>query len=225
MSNESDSGSAPVGVRRQTMLTRIQDNVIAAILSAVIIGAVLSIWEIASGGGLVGALGGATADDLTTTNTAVKELKGEQNETDGNLATATDRLAALEARQNDVDGSLTQVSDTVAALSRRQGEADGNLATATDRLAALEARQNDVDPLSLTILPVRGAKPVRVWFGNAGGWGKWSPARYCSKDHYVCGLRQRVEPPQGGNYGDDDTAMNAVEFYCCPFPRLATPSR
>ena len=97
------------------------------------------------------------------------------------------------------------------------------MATATATLAAHEAQQDDADPLPLTLIPVRDAKPVHMWFGNAGGgWGIWSPARYCEKDHYVCGLRQRVERPQGGKYSEDDTAMNAVEFYCCPFPKLAT---
>lgn len=61
MSEESDSmtgieAGAPVGIRRQTMFEKVKDNVIGAILSAVIIGVGLSIWEIVSGGGLVGTL-------------------------------------------------------------------------------------------------------------------------------------------------------------------------
>ena len=56
--------------------------------------------------------------------------------------------------------------------------------------------------------------PIRKTFTNAGGWGEWSDPVHCPADHYVCGLAQRVESPQGKG---DDTAMNAVAFYCCEF--------
>ena len=55
---------------------------------------------------------------------------------------------------------------------------------------------------------------VRISFENGADWGNWSEIKYCPKETYVCGMRQRVEPSQGKG---DDTAMNAVEFYCCPF--------
>ena len=56
--------------------------------------------------------------------------------------------------------------------------------------------------------------PIRMTFTNAGGWGLWSDPVHCPANHYVCGLAQRVEPPQGKG---DDTSMNAVAFYCCRF--------
>ena len=52
-----------------------------------------------------------------------------------------------------------------------------------------------------------------VRFSNGGRWGNWSDPLYCPAGHYVCGLRQRVEPDIGER---DDSAMNAVAFYCCP---------
>ncbi len=55
-----------------------------------------------------------------------------------------------------------------------------------------------------------------IGFANAGGWGSWSDVKICPDGQWVCGLQQRVEPPVGGGIGDDDTAMNAVRFYCCP---------
>ena len=47
------------------MFEKIKSNVIAAIISAAIIGTALGIWEIVSDGGLVRALGGVTADELS----------------------------------------------------------------------------------------------------------------------------------------------------------------
>lgn len=47
-----------------------------------------------------------------------------------------------------------------------------------------------------------------------GGWGTWGTAGYCPADQYICGMRTRVEPGQGGG---DDTALNGLEVKCCRF--------
>ena len=49
-------------------------------------------------------------------------------------------------------------------------------------------------------------------FTNDGRWGRWSDPVYCPAGQYVCGLRQRVEEDRGNG---DDSAMNAIRFYCC----------
>ncbi len=48
---------------------------------------------------------------------------------------------------------------------------------------------------------------------GGGGWGGWKGWSKCPENTYVCGMEQKVEDPTGG----DDTAMNAVQFLCCPF--------
>ena len=52
-----------------------------------------------------------------------------------------------------------------------------------------------------------------IQFNNPTTWGDWSEPMFCPQGYYVCGLKQRVEDPVGS---EDDTAMNAVAFYCCP---------
>ena len=55
--------------------------------------------------------------------------------------------------------------------------------------------------------------------GDPGYWGTWRDSFFCPENHYVCGLRQRIEPEQGpaelGNF-NDDTAMNGLDMFCCP---------
>ena len=62
-----------------------------------------------------------------------------------------------------------------------------------------------------------------VDFANSGRWGEWSDAKFCPEGYYVCGMKQSVEPPQGSGSGDDDTAMNAVAFFCCPLDPSGDP--
>ena len=44
-------------------------------------------------------------------------------------------------------------------------------------------------------------------------WGHYSEWVKCPQNTAICGIRTRVEHNCGSNC--DDTALNAVEFYCC----------
>ena len=58
-------------------------------------------------------------------------------------------------------------------------------------------------------------------FNNPVNWGEWSEPVFCPPGYYVCGMKQQVELAQGNK--KDDTAMNAVAFYCCPLNPNAKP--
>ena len=63
--------------------------------------------------------------------------------------------------------------------------------------------------------PPGPSQAEQINLNNSGPWGSWSAPEYCPEGQYVYGLRQRVEARQGNG---DDTAMNAVAFYCRPLP-------
>ena len=59
----------------------------------------------------------------------------------------------------------------------------------------------------------RQAEPVHVDVPGGTGWGRWYEESYCPRNHYVCGLSQRVEGAQGRG---DDTSVNDLQMVCCP---------
>ena len=65
----------------------------------------------------------------------------------------------------------------------------------------------------------RHSSIIEMGFNNPTPWGTWSEPVYCPPGYYVCGMKQRVEAPIDG----DDTAMNAVAFYCCPLDPNTKP--
>ena len=49
-------------------------------------------------------------------------------------------------------------------------------------------------------------------YGYWGSYGNWSES--CVPGTAVCGIRTRIERPQGGGNADD-TTLNDLELYCC----------
>jgi len=73
----------------------------------------------------------------------------------------------------------------------------------------------EFNKLKSEVLKLRESKngtPLDVEGGLV--WGSWRGATYCPDNHYVCGINQRVEGRQGKG---DDTAVNDLQIYCCPF--------
>ena len=113
----------------------------------------------------------------------------------------------LNKLEEDLDESKKNVDGLQGTVGALQGE-----------LTELKKRKSQEEPATdqsaATAIVIREPGPA-ITFSNSGRWGQWSDPQYCPQGHYVCGLKQRVEPPQGGGSADD-TAMNAVAFYCCP---------
>ena len=91
----------------------------------------------------------------------------------------------------------------------------------TERVEGLQVELEELGDRPLPDLMVPRTPGHEITFSNGGPWGRWSDPQFCPPGHYVCGLRQRVELPIDG----DDTAMNAVAFYCCPLDPSDKPSQ
>ncbi|XP_053319895.1 vitelline membrane outer layer protein 1-like [Spea bombifrons] len=75
----------------------------------------------------------------------------------------------------------------------------------------VEAPQGSGDDTAVNNIQFRCSNN-NVLEGSGLPWGTYGPwSRSCQTG--ICGIRTKVEPPQGDG---DDTALNDVEFYCCP---------
>ena len=101
---------------------------------------------------------------------------------------------------------------TVASLQEKVGSHETAVGTLRTQL---EAAEQEIDTrVRLRILRPTATNSIHVRFDNTVGYGEISERRFCPAGHYICGLTQIVEPAKGKNV--DDTAMNGMEFYCCP---------
>ncbi len=129
---------------------------------------------------------------------------------DATTAALQAELAREEALQ--VQTELDQITQTVKAselltsTERQIAEIADALMDRSDFIERVNLMQEfkDLD---------RQADPVSVQVPGGTEWGRWYEPAFCRRTHYVCGLRQRVEPPQGRG---DDTSVNDIELLCCP---------
>ena len=123
------------------------------------------------------------------------------------------RDARTEASLNNLKEDLEERKKEVEGLKGTVNDVQGELT----ELKTLKEKESTEEPTAgqsaAPAVVLREPGPA-ITFSNSGGWGSWSDPQYCPQGHYVCGLRQRVEAALGRD--GDDTAMNAVAFYCCP---------
>ena len=111
-------------------------------------------------------------------------------------------IGSLNSKVHTNEGEIDTLKAKVNALRQEWKQTGAKL---------IDPTQTEVKPsagLSLSPAP----KKRRVDFRNGGPWGKWSEGVFCEPGEYVCGMAQKVESNQKKG---DDSAMNAVAFYCC----------
>ena len=170
-----------------------------------------------------GAIMTVMSDIATKSADVVNELK-DHSTTARNVANeaekAQERFALLESGAQDTVQSIEDMNNALANL-----QIPSNLEALYDELAAQLVRNPEFRAKVGGDLNTRVTKLESQWsklrspaqartvvIDGGGSWGKWYDAS-CPVNQYVCGLGQKVEPQQGR---DDDTAMNAVRFQCCP---------
>lgn len=110
-------------------------------------------------------------------------------------------LKQMEEQLNFLRGELTkwqEVEQQLASVNKHLGEVESALTATRTGLTVSH------DP--------RNAKRIQ---SHSGQWGTWKPDAVAPPGHYVAGIRVRFEDPKPNN---DDTALNAVELLCFPFP-------
>jgi len=76
----------------------------------------------------------------------------------------------------------------------------------------VEGNQGNGDDTAANSVEMSCSDGPSIAADNGGPWGSWTDWSFCGPGEKVCGLRVRVEDPQGGG---DDTGMNALELFCC----------
>ena len=222
------------------MVSKMRERLVTAVISATLIAVVLGIAEMAVEVSLVRLIGGVTYDELASLTAELSTIQKERRRQEKELVVINDQVRRIyvqnnaaeeelivirkeferfRMQQDRIDNSMSAVAVEVAGLGTRQDASDIGHTKVAEELKGVRILLDDMRRVPLSIMPVDDGNPIRKWFGNEGRWGNWSPVVQCPRERYVCGLRQRVEAPQSDG---DDTAMNAVEFYCCLFPQLAT---
>lgn len=137
-------------------------------------------------------------EGLKKTKTRLTLLESEATEKAESIGKINETIKELGA-PSDINELYDGLANRLANNSEFRAEVSGDM---NDRIEELD---------SLWTMRRSPSDAMDVSIAGDGAWGKWYDAS-CPDNHYVCGLGQKIEPPQGR---DDDTAMNAVRFKCC----------
>ena len=111
-------------------------------------------------------------------------------------------LKRAEAAAAQAEAAAVQAQEFSQAIEDNKASYASELPKLAEvRRAALRRHQNTTSAASIN--PHRGF------------WGNWTKVAFCPAEHYVCGLKVRMEPDLGTDR--DDTALNSVELQCCRF--------
>jgi len=119
--------------------------------------------------------------------------------------TARDGALQVQRELNEVIQDVS-TSELLTSTERQISEIANALSGRSEFIARVDGMQEFRDFN-------REVSPVTVDVPGGTGWGAWRAEVYCPRNHYVCGVRQRVEGSQGRG---DDTSVNDIELRCCP---------
>ena len=132
------------------------------------------------------------------------------------LIAAGVHIGSLNRTVSNLEKEVKELEETSGKLTSQVGSLTDQVGSLTDQVSGLETREPTPARSRTQNIPAVGPPPgSQINFSNSAPWGNWSDPLYCPEGQYVYGLRQKVEPQQGKG---DDTAMNAVAFYCRPLP-------
>ena len=134
----------------------------------------------------------------------------------GSIAPVVIALIAAGVYIGSLGETISTLEEEVKKLEETSEALTTQLGSLTDKVSAMETPEPTPTRGSSRTTPSVGPAPgSQINFSNSAPWGGWSDPLYCPEGQYVYGLRQKVEPHQGKG---DDTAMNAMAFYCRPLP-------
>lgn len=119
-------------------------------------------------------------------------------------------LGILEGRVRSLEttDSITKAKDTaIDAIKKTAREVNPDYASRITEIEEIVTRERGDYSQKRQVVEVHGGI----------NWGDWEGETFCPSNHYVCGIQQNVEPPQGGGVKEDDTAMNDIRIMCCQF--------
>ena len=78
----------------------------------------------------------------------------------------------------------------------------------------IEPPQGSGDDTAANIVQLKSMNGVWIQPDTNSAWGTWNSETACPSGSAICGIKTRVESPQGSG---DDTALNGTAFACCSF--------